>query len=233
MQMQLHHSIISLGAMKGLRQCCVLSKTNRIMARVGTRQLSSKNSIFSLKDIQQKVSVGIEKLKGSLIQVMAQRMSDKDKLALSNHWHEKLSDGPDKVDATIVQAAETEVKKILPIPNFNFSTTTEDKQLFHPLLGEVIADLGYKRLYLTNVKSLAMTPVWKRQRILRPERSALIAKEKVRNKLGSSMCGTITLFMDKTTKEIGILDGQHRAGALLILSQRGMLAFTMECCCVT
>jgi len=93
----------------------------------------------------------------------------------------------------------------------------------HPLLGELVANLGYKMLFLTSVKSLVLTPVWKKQRILRPERAALIAKDKVRNGLASSMSGTIALYIHRRTKEIGIIDGQHRAGALMILAQEGDL----------
>lgn len=100
---------------------------------------------------------------------------------------------------------------------------TQHAEVHHPLLGEQVASLGYKTLYLTSVKSLVLTPVWKKQRILRPERAALIAKDKVRSGLASSMSGTIALYMHRRTKEIGIIDGQHRAAALMILAQEGVL----------
>lgn len=104
----------------------------------------------------------------------------------------------------------------------DLNTVNEDVYLYHPLLGEKIADLGYKKLFLTNVKSLILTPIWKKQRILRPERAALIAKEKIKNGLVSSLNGSIVLYMHRKTNEIGIIDGQHRATALMILSQQGI-----------
>jgi hypothetical protein len=63
--------------------------------------------------------------------------------------------------------------------------------------------------------------VWKKQRILRPDRAKMIAADKVRSGLAKSLSGTISMFMDRASGEIGIIDGQHRAGALMILSQKG------------
>ena len=46
----------------------------------------------------------------------------------------------------------------------------KEENVEHPVLGQMIADLGYKRLHLASSKNLATIPVWKKQRIYRHER---------------------------------------------------------------
>ena len=85
----------------------------------------------------------------------------------------------------------------------------------HPKLGSLLADLEYKRVYLTSIETLALIPVWERQRTLRPQRSLLIAEEKIRVSLlrgnaTTGITGIISAYMHRTSGDIGILDGQHR-----------------------
>ena len=85
----------------------------------------------------------------------------------------------------------------------------------HPKLGRLLADLVYKRVYLTSIESLALIPVWERQRTLRPQRSLLIAEEKIRistlrGNSTAGITGIISAYMHRTSGDIGILDGQHR-----------------------
>jgi len=47
---------------------------------------------------------------------------------------------------------------------------SNEENVEHPVLGQMIADLGYKRLHLASSKNLATIPVWKKQRIYRHER---------------------------------------------------------------
>lgn len=96
-----------------------------------------------------------------------------------------------------------------------------DESLDHPVFGKRIASLGYKNVYLTSVSALTTTQVWERQRTLRPDRAARIAASKVALGRTSSLSGVITMFVDKATGKSGIVDGQHRAGALMLLSQGG------------
>jgi hypothetical protein len=214
-----------------------------------SRQIASgrKEKVVNVVNVSQSFAdnfrIGMDKIKGSLFQIMTQRMSDKDKASLTAHWGQKLdivekTEGGESTTGTATTTTsgtgrvmtsgindtvspKIEQSKHLPTVSFN-GDIVEDKQLLHPLLGELVADLGYKKLYLTNVKSLALTPVWKKQRILRPERAAQIATDKIATKLGSSLPGAITLYMDRKSKEIGIIDGQHRAGALMLLAQKGI-----------
>mmetsp|Transcript_4123 Transcript_4123/g.6889 ORF Transcript_4123/g.6889 Transcript_4123/m.6889 type:complete len:453 (-) Transcript_4123:84-1442(-) len=184
---------------------------------------SAKDRLLNIQSaLSDNVLSGYNQLKGSLIQAMAHRMNAKDKAELIQYWGEDA-----KIIETSVSksAKSTETPKIaarvLPTPKFDLDGPSEESTLFHPVLGEKLADLGYKTLYLTNVRSLATAPIWKKQRILRPERAQLIANDKIKNNLGSSLSGSISFFLDKKTKEFGIIDGQHRAGALMILAQKG------------
>ena len=94
-------------------------------------------------------------------------------------------------------------------------------ELIHPVFGRKIVDLGYKTVYLTSVSLLARTQVWERQRTLRPDRAARIASSKIALGRTKSLSGVITMFSDSLTGQSGIVDGQHRAGALMMLSQQG------------
>lgn len=60
----------------------------------------------------------------------------------------------------------------------------------HPILGELVADLEYKRVYRTSIASLIKVPVWEKQRILRPERALAIAEAKLKKKVmeGRGVC---------------------------------------------
>lgn len=107
------------------------------------------------------------------------------------------------------------------LPSNAESLLADDKSLSHPVFGKKIASLGYKNVYLTSVASLAKTQVWERQRTLRPDRAARIATSKITLGRTGSLSGVITMFCDKLSGRSGIVDGQHRAGALMLLSQEG------------
>ncbi len=73
--------------------------------------------------------------------------------------------------------------------------------------------------------------MWERQRILRPGRAMEIAESILESSSsgdsarGHRLPGVITFYRCKTGKAnevaTGILDGQHRIGALMILSENG------------
>ena len=63
----------------------------------------------------------------------------------------------------------------------------------HPVLGQMIADLGYKRIHLASSKNLATIPIWKKQRIYRMERSKNMATEKMKT-LHLGLPGVIGIF---------------------------------------
>ena len=100
-------------------------------------------------------------------------------------------------------------------------TIADESLIIHPIFGKKIVDLGYKTVYLTSVSLLAKTQVWERQRTLRPDRAARIASSKIALGRAKSLSGVITMFCDKSSGQSGIVDGQHRSGALMMLAQQG------------
>ena len=88
----------------------------------------------------------------------------------------------------------------------------------HAIFGKLVADVGYKKVYLSSVENLAKAQIWNKQRILRPERSLNIAQ--IKSNITSQPCfpGSIALFEDEATGECGVIDGQHRIAALIIMA---------------
>jgi hypothetical protein len=63
----------------------------------------------------------------------------------------------------------------------------------HPVLGQMIADLGFKRIHLASQKNLATIPIWKKQRIYRHGRSKNMATEK-KQTIHLGLPGVIGIF---------------------------------------
>jgi len=100
----------------------------------------------------------------------------------------------------------------------------------HPMLGALVADLGHKSVYLTEIMSLAQVPIWEKQRAFRRDRSTRMARDIIRVAKATStvprpFAGSIVVYEHTpegaTAPEMGILDGQHRVGALAILLEKG------------
>eukprot|EP00548_Thalassiothrix_antarctica_P015798 CAMPEP_0194176312 /NCGR_PEP_ID=MMETSP0154-20130528/10236_1 /TAXON_ID=1049557 /ORGANISM="Thalassiothrix antarctica, Strain L6-D1" /LENGTH=401 /DNA_ID=CAMNT_0038890433 /DNA_START=21 /DNA_END=1223 /DNA_ORIENTATION=- len=91
----------------------------------------------------------------------------------------------------------------------------QEEQKEHPMLGKVVADFGYKKIYQVPAQTLVSIPVWKKQRCYRHDRAKVIVKDKLKTPyLG--LPGIIVLHEDEDGK-MSILDGQHRVGALALL----------------
>lgn len=218
-----------------------------------------------MEDVKSEVRRGVARIGRTIFELMAKGVTNKDKEELVRKWGLEQSTTVQKPSAASVPIAEPAVSASQPGSavataatvtnnavqskglasqgtNAVNSVSTSTSMLFHPVLGERLTDLGYKTLYLTNVRALVSAPVWRKQRILRPERASLIAKDKIKNGLGGSLPGSIIMFMDKgigsigrimlaylllillyspDSGEIGIVDGQHRAAALMILAEKG------------
>jgi hypothetical protein len=176
-------------------------------------------------------------LKGSVLDAMAKRMPQKDAEQMLRHWSHLIHNEPLKVDLNNKQQQVETVPAIATAklsPAILKSTDAFDKKskfeipenvmavhLLHPIMGERLIDLGYKSVFLTSVQSLARAPIWEKQRILRPDRAARIAASKIQNGRADGIPGVITMYHNKLSGEVGIVDGQHRAGALLLLAQQG------------
>jgi hypothetical protein len=98
----------------------------------------------------------------------------------------------------------------------------------HPIFGELVMDLGYKRVYKSDPATVwAATPIWEKQRAFRQERCAQIARAKLQGKT-DGWPGTIAvceIVNEGTTDVTGlaVIDGQHRLGAAHMLSAKGEL----------
>lgn len=171
-------------------------------------------------EIKVKITNSLQLFRGSVIETLGKRMSKKDADIL-NKYIQKISN-----DQVVSPIATSTSPMISNSKVENISHVNEIKE--HPLFGQLVLDLGYKQVYCTNVKKLAMTPVWEKQRILRPERVLKIVSSKVKNQTSSRLLGVITLFHDIEMNKIGIIDGQHRAAALVMLAQQVSLFSNYE-----
>ncbi|KAG7348356.1 hypothetical protein IV203_017061 [Nitzschia inconspicua] len=87
----------------------------------------------------------------------------------------------------------------------------------HPILGPVVADLGYKRIHLVSSGKLGTIPIWKRQRTYRNDRARRMASEKEAT-MHLGFPGIICLYED-SKGGLSILDGQHRVGMMQALRE--------------
>jgi hypothetical protein len=144
-------------------------------------------------------------MKGSILELMAKNMSVVDQEFLLTRWaagftHAKAAEPKkedDSHDDVLKPQLEGEEDVILPADNDTDTlhtascpspilSTTEPggpvpkvatKEVeYHPIFGQLLADIGYKQVYLTSARRLVLAQVWQKQRTLRPERSAGIAK---------------------------------------------------------
>lgn len=52
----------------------------------------------------------------------------------------------------------------------------------HPVLGRLIASLGYKNVFLTSIAAVVQAPVWEKRKLLRPVHAMEIADAKLLKK---------------------------------------------------
>ena len=103
-----------------------------------------------------------------------------------------LGGKPTKPIISTSTSIPTDIKKSIPV-----STNT------HPILGELLYDLGYKKVYISNIISLVNATVWEKQRTLRHERAELIASNKIESGSLSYIPGIITCYRHVPTGNIG------------------------------
>jgi hypothetical protein len=169
-------------------------------------------------------------IRGSLLNTMMSRMTEEEASILAQHMgYIEAKQKEQGVSAPSVVVEEEKISSPTehnPYERYmqtqNSYTTDTETHLLHDQLGELVLDLGYKMIYRTSVVALSRTPVWEKQRILRPNRARAMADEKIRRGPPSMhIPGVITMFYDKETGKTGIIDGQHRAASLVLLSQEG------------
>ncbi len=97
------------------------------------------------------------------------------------------------------------------------SAGSSSKNQGHPLLGPVVADLGYKRVHVVSSGRLGTIPIWKKQRTYRYDRVKRMATEK-EGSMHLGFPGVICLNEDAEGK-LSIIDGQHRVGMMQALRE--------------
>lgn len=228
-----------MSLLRWTRQSCIGASSVRVLGNGsgGARRcFHTPSSVDDFRtSIESNLKTALDRTKGTIFGLMANNMSESDVEKFVRHWGKRI-DLHQEVDAKLSSQNKAVLPEKLPAKDDKRTAsapvidkamekiayaTKKDLVLYHPLLGELVADLGYKRVYLTSVNALARTPVWERQRILRPERASLIADDKIRKGMNNALPGVITLYQLDSDDSIGIIDGQHRAGALMILAQRG------------
>ena len=172
-------------------------------------------------------------VRSSLLSTMMRRMSSAEADIMAQHWGyiDSKKEPRQEVHSAALEAgidkrAAPQTEQISPLYDAFLQQQQNDfsaKHLLHSELGELVLELQGKSVYKTSVKNLSRSTVWERQRILRPNRSRAIADEKIRSasELGVTMPGVITMYLDKESGATGIIDGQHRAAALILLAQEG------------
>ena len=109
------------------------------------------------------------------------------------------------------------------------------RELTHPNYGQLLLDLGPRRIFAADAKRVVnpdMFPVWSRNRLFRPERAEQIAKSFAKTsgvERYKGFPGCLTVFelvgdAAAATKGVewrGIVDGQHRVGAIARMLKSG------------
>ena len=202
---------------------------------------TQRRSLTTIAGIKNAVSVALKDFRGTLIEQLGRRMNKTDAEILNKYLQKIIapvhnsnitdSNKPkieNNVHNTNINTLPEPFPKKKDLISDNSSTNSLENELemslLHPIFGQMVSDLGYKKVYTTNVRRLSLSPVWEKQRILRPERSAKIANA-MKSKSDNHhlrLPGVISMYYDSKAEKYGIVDGQHRVGALILLAQQGL-----------
>jgi hypothetical protein len=203
---------------------------------------SKLQDFFSItqETVSKTVKSTLSVVKGSLLEIFSRRLPEHDKEYLAEKWgfnkaNEPVSSPPaaaveQVVTAPTIAAALVPAEPVSAPMESAAPVVVEAPAIEHPIFGTLAADVGYKKVYRTNVEALAYSPVWEKNRILRPERAKLIANSKIKNSSSNEMAmpGVITLYHNTITDKYGIVDGQHRAACLVSLASDGYWDMTRK-----
>ncbi|KAL3903685.1 MAG: hypothetical protein SGARI_005263, partial [Bacillariaceae sp.] len=112
------------------------------------------------------------------------------------------------------QEEKAEIKAKREAAGFNKGEAADEA---HPVLGPVVADLGYKRIHLVSSGKLGTIPIWNRQRTYRNDRARRMASDKQAS-MELGFPGAVCLYED-SKGSLSILDGQHRVGMMQTLRE--------------
>ena len=166
------------------RPLCKQSANNRSICRNFSSKSQETSNSFSESVIRPLLKKSIKQFESSWAQATGQVRSTILHLLLNKDSLELKKEIPSNV--TNIESAEL-----------------IEKCIDHPILGKLICDLKYKRVYLTDINSLVKANVWEKQRTLRHERAELIANAKIENNSCKIMPGVITCYHVENTSNIG------------------------------
>ncbi|KAA8493235.1 hypothetical protein FVE85_8680 [Porphyridium purpureum] len=130
---------------------------------------------------------------------------------------------PEMLSATSAEAETPAPSESEPavVSKLAESVQSYDYDETHKHFGRLVADLGYKKVYLASIERLRGLDVWRRNRAYRPMRASAIAQDKINSGWRKSVLpGVISCYECASNGETGILDGQHRRGALMYMAER-------------
>jgi hypothetical protein len=167
-----------------------LNQENRIMSTIRPRIDKTRT------DISKIVKDNLVHIKGTLLEVMARRMPSETRAYLAEKWgyHHSTSE---QSQPTLSAVAPMTSTPITSDHKHSVALPVKDSTSYHPVLGKILCDLSYKKVYLTSVNKLVNAPIWEKQRILRPHRAIKIAKSKSSvsaNIMNTGLPGVITLY---------------------------------------
>eukprot|EP00192_Tetraselmis_astigmatica_P006275 CAMPEP_0117673794 /NCGR_PEP_ID=MMETSP0804-20121206/14673_1 /TAXON_ID=1074897 /ORGANISM="Tetraselmis astigmatica, Strain CCMP880" /LENGTH=441 /DNA_ID=CAMNT_0005482577 /DNA_START=57 /DNA_END=1379 /DNA_ORIENTATION=- len=158
----------------------------------------------------------VKVVRGTVLEAMAATVPKKEREFFAGRWGFVLP-VKEPVPAEVPVVEELEPKAMPELVAEAAETS------LHPVLGELVTDLGYKRTYTSTLQNLITVPIWKKQRTLRPERAKKIAAFKLKGHSPGrpiGLPGVITLYQDAGSRQLGIVDGQHRLAALVTLCEK-------------
>ncbi|KAL3931659.1 MAG: hypothetical protein SGBAC_011206 [Bacillariaceae sp.] len=192
-------------------QSVAMDKRNEEM-KVGSQQVDELQSII---DKREKQKVELAKVEDSLrvrleeIETQKKLIADKSEALQTAESEPAALEAPKAEEESDKEEVTTEVETKEEQP--------KDAASVHPVLGPMVCDMGYKRIYLTSSETLGTLPIWKKQRIYRHSRARSMALDKAKN-MGNGFPGAIGLAED-SEGNLSVLDGQHRIGMMQLLRE--------------
>lgn len=158
------------------------------------------------KEQQSELSIVEENLRAQVAEIEAEKAQVKQLLSELEEMKEQERELQEKKQAEPESSDVSDENKV--------EEDGEDEPE-NPVLGRVVADLGYKRIHFVSAAKLGNIPVWNKNRTYRNSRAKAMAGEKEKS-IELGFPGSICLHEDANGK-LSIVDGQHRVGMMAAL----------------
>jgi hypothetical protein len=134
--------------------------------------------------------------------------------------------------ARIAEVAITQRIKTEDLLKAATQSSIDNAAEVHPILGPVLHDFGYKKVFAVDSNLLTTLEVWEKQRSYRHDRAQIIANDKPKSPISMALGlpGVITLYDTGRREEkqedgsvkivsgLSVLDGQHRLGMCAVIN---------------